>query len=123
LLAFHRHRSEYPIRFPIVGTSEFQLQKRLGNSRIERYVFGGSFRFGRSGDHHDERTANVNYEILEIHILPLQTDQFSPTKSSKRVELRAAVRRGSGNFSNNAVISYESVHPVLATAWHFDVLS
>jgi len=64
-----------------------------------------------------------DYEILEIHILPLQTDQFSPTKSSKRVELRAAVRRGSGNFSNNAVISYESVHPVLATAWHFDVLS
>jgi len=69
------------------GERCLQASQRFGCLRVQRNVFQGSFRFRRTFHHCRDRSADVQDETFEIHVLPPKPNQFASAQPSESIQL------------------------------------
>src|SRR5271157_3240052 len=77
---------EHPVFRPIVGSLQPPVPHLLPQVRIERYGFLRGLRL--AGPHLllDHRAGDVDLELLEIYIRPLETEQFSDSQAGGYIQ-------------------------------------
>ena len=86
LLSLHGRRRKDPAVRIRVRAALPPREKRLGSLRVQRHVLLRRSRLRRTLYHRNHRSADVRNELLEIHIVPAQTDKFASAQLGERTQ-------------------------------------